>query len=51
MIANDELVQIKGGKKKTASSGWIYYGFGIGAVISFVVGVVDGYLRPLACNK
>ena len=50
MIANNELMTISGGKKKIANS-WIYYGFGVGAIVSFVTGLIDGYLRPLGCNK
>ena len=41
----DELVNISGGG----------FSFGIfaliGAGISFIIGVIDGYVRPLSCNK
>ena len=40
----EELYEVKGGAKK--------WGFGIviGAVVSFIVGVIDGFMRPLSCN-
>ena len=53
MISSNELVNINGGKKKANASGngWVYLGFGVGAVVSFITGLIDGYLRPLSCNK
>lgn len=44
MISKEELVKIKGGANK-----WTFYGIGIGAAISFIIGVIDGYLRPKKC--
>lgn len=41
MISKTELLEVKGGFGK-----WI----GIGAILTFIVGLVDGYLRPLKCN-
>ena len=43
-INNQELKQIKGGG--------INFGIGalIGAGITFIIGIIDGYIRPLACN-
>lgn len=43
-MSNEELYQIKGGASK--------WGFGIivGAIISLVTGIIDGFLRPLPCN-
>lgn len=42
MISNNELKQINGG------------GFGlgilIGGLVTFVIGVIDGYVRPLKCR-
>ena len=40
-----ELKQINGGAFK--------FGLGaiIGAGISFLIGLIDGYMRPLSCNK
>jgi hypothetical protein len=45
MINKDELVNIKGGLSK------YFYGIGAGALVSFVIGLIDGYMRPLACRK
>jgi lactobin A/cerein 7B family class IIb bacteriocin len=46
MIGNNELVQIKGGTSKIK-----FIGVVIAAVTTFVVGVIDGYFRPLGCNR
>ena len=43
-LKEEELKQISGGGIKTA------LGFLIGAGISFIIGFVDGYIRPLACR-
>lgn len=43
-ITNEELKQLKGGGIS------IWGGIGIGALITFLVGVVDGFVRPLKCN-
>lgn len=45
MLVESDLYEIKGGAKK-----WMYIGVGVGAVITFLIGLVDGYLRPLKCN-
>lgn len=42
---NEELFNVKAGISKGFILG------GIGVIISFLIGVVDGYLRPLSCNK
>lgn len=39
----NELINVKGGISK-----WVY--LGIGSALAFVIGVIDGYLRPLKCN-
>ena len=44
MIKEEELFQIKAGASKWTT------GFAIGAVISFVAGLIDGFMRPLGCN-
>lgn len=44
MIEEKELFQIKAGASK-----WTV-GFVVGAVISFVAGLIDGFMRPLSCN-
>ncbi len=45
MLEKDELLLIKGG-----AADWVIIGI-IGTLITFVVGVVDGYLRPLKCEE
>lgn len=47
MLENKELVNIVGG----ASSKKIGIGIIFAALGSFIVGIIDGFLRPLACNK
>lgn len=45
ILKTEELYEISGGAIKTS----IILGiFGLGV---FIVGLVDGYLRPLACRK
>ena len=45
-ILNDkELKEVRGGFKAKAL--WI----GIASFITFIIGAVDGYMRPLSCNK
>lgn len=44
MIIESELKEIKGGVN------WVIVGVG-GSIISFIIGLVDGYLRPLKCRK
>ena len=43
-IKSEELERIKGG----GVSPWIVAGFG--AIIVFLIGVYDGFTRPLTCN-
>lgn len=42
-IENEKLYNISGGSK-------IALGFLIAAGITFLIGVIDGYVRPLRCN-
>lgn len=44
-MTDSELKGIIGGRKK--------WGIGllVGAGISFLIGLIDGYIRPLSCNK
>ena len=44
MLTNEELINTKGGIN------WVLVGVG-GAIISFLIGIVDGYTRPLKCIK
>ena len=41
MINENELQEIKGGAR------WKYVGAGV--IVSFIIGVIDGYLRPRGC--
>ena len=43
-MQKEELINIKGG------ANWVALGIG-STVVSFLSGLVDGYLRPLNCNK
>lgn len=42
-LTNKELKEIKGGWSISAI-------FGLGAFITFIIGAIDGYIRPLKCN-
>lgn len=44
-LRKDELIETEGG---AFSVGAI---FAIGGIITFLIGVIDGYVRPLKCNK
>lgn len=44
MLSTEELYEINGGAAKWG------VGIVVGAVISFIVGVIDGFIRPLGCN-
>lgn len=44
MIKEEELYEIKAGAAKWS------VGFVIGAVVSFIAGLIDGFMRPLGCN-
>ena len=43
-MSNEELMNIQGGMAKS-----YFYGIIIGAV-TFLIGLVDGLIRPLSCN-
>ena len=44
MMSKNELLEIKGGG---ISAG---LGLLVGGIITFLIGVFDGYFRPLACH-
>lgn len=44
ILIREELLQIKGG-------GWLLITGIVGGVVTFIIGIVDGFLRPLSCNK
>lgn len=43
-LENKELMNISGGGFKFGIAAII------GGIVTFLIGVVDGYLRPLSCN-
>lgn len=43
-IEEKKLKQIKGGFNVTI-------GIAIGVVVTFLLGVIDGYVRPTSCNE
>ncbi len=45
VLANEELMKVNGGGIG------LQIAAGIAAVGIFLIGVLDGFLRPLACNK
>lgn len=47
VLEENELLEVIGGK--TANK--IGIGVLLAALGSFIVGIIDGFLRPLACNK
>jgi len=47
-ITNEELQSINGGVLKIAASKFLV---AAGAAVSFLIGLVNGYQRPLSCNK
>lgn len=44
MLTEQELYNINAGAAKWTT------GLVVGAIISFLVGIIDGFLRPLGCN-
>lgn len=47
-MTNDELSLISGGGKKGV---WATIGIVLGVLGTLIAGIIDGYLRPLGCNK
>ena len=47
-ITDYELVEIYGGGKKGV---WATIGVIVGVVGTLIAGIIDGYLRPLGCNR
>ena len=45
MIREEELLYVKGG-----AISWTVVGIG-GAILSFLIGLIDGYTRPLKCRN
>ncbi len=46
MLTDNELLTVIGGSASGFSLGAI-----IGGIATFIIGVVDGFLRPLKCNE
>ncbi len=44
-LTTEQLMEISGGGINMG----VY--LAIGGLITFIIGVIDGYLRPLSCNK
>lgn len=44
-LSNQELMNINGGTKK------VTFGLIAGGLITLIIGIIDGYLRPLKCNS
>lgn len=47
-IKNDDLKQITGGKKAGI---WTTIGIVASVIGTLIAGIIDGYYRPLGCNK
>ncbi len=48
-LSKDNLVTVEGGGIKKAA--WAVIGFVVGGIITTIIGIFDGYKRPLPCNK
>lgn len=46
-LSKKELNEIEGGVAKLAVGTWIV----IGGIASFIIGTINGYLRPLKCSS
>ncbi len=44
-LTKNEMKNIKGGGLSAAAI------IGIGALVTFLAGIIDGFVRPLGCNK
>lgn len=44
-LSSQELYEITGGTKKVS------FGLLIGGIITIIIGIIDGYMRPLKCNS
>ena len=48
VLKKEHLVNIYGGKITTAKA--TSFTVVLGIVVTFIIGVIDGFKRPLACN-
>ena len=46
-LTNQELSNTNGGVLKIAASKWII----VGGIATFIIGMFNGYLRPLTCKS
>ncbi len=46
------MIELKTNEMKQITGGGLSFGaiIGIGSFITFLIGIVDGYIRPLACR-
>ena len=48
-LSKENLMTIQGGMSK--ESKWAILAFVVGGIITTIIGIFDGYKRPLPCNK
>ncbi len=48
-LTKESLITIEGGKSRTSI--YLLLAYAVGVIVTTIVGIVDGYLRPLPCNK
>ena len=46
MLTEKELIKVTGGEASSLGIGAI-----IGGIATFIIGVIDGFLRPLSCHE
>ena len=46
-LSNQELININGGGIKLSVGAFL----GVSAIVSFIIGAVNGFLRPLTCSS
>lgn len=46
------MIKLKKDEMKTINGGGVNFGIviAIGSLVSFIVGIIDGYIRPIKCN-
>lgn len=48
-LEKETLIEVEGGKSKITYITLL--GFIVGGIVTTIIGIIDGYLRPLPCNK
>lgn len=46
-LTQEELLNVEGGAWKIAIGKWMI----IGGITTFIIGAINGYLRPLSCSS